>query len=51
MVVQKEKDGEHQQWDSPFARSPTTTGLCNKKLHPAVVSMALCVTCVLLEII
>ena len=26
-------------------------GLCNKKLHPAVVSTALCASCVLLETI
>ena len=51
MVVQKEKDGEQQRWDSPFARSPTATGLCNKKLHPAVVSTAVCVSWVLLAII
>ena len=46
-----EKDGEEQRWDPPLARSPTATGLCNKKLHPAVVSTALCASCVLLETI
>ena len=44
-----EKDGEEQRWDPPLARSPTATGLCNKKLHPAVVSTALCASCVLLQ--